>query len=218
MMGVNLSAGGSLQWFRNALCQADVAAAKKQKLDVYDLLTDEAAQAPPGSHGLFFLPYLSGERTPHADPDARGCFVGLTLSHQPGAPDPGDPGGRDLFDAREPGDLRGTGRADPADSGLRRRRPQSAVAADPGRRLRPQGGNDQQRRGPGLRRGPAGGRGGRGLQQRRRGLRRHDPRRAAKPRPDRAAKRIYDRAFPVYQQLYRSLKNDFKTIAALDLP
>ena len=34
-----------------------------------------------GSEGLFFLPYLSGERTPHADPDARGCFVGLTLSH-----------------------------------------------------------------------------------------------------------------------------------------
>ena len=39
---------------------------------------------PPGSEGLFFLPYLSGERTPHADPDARGCFVGLTLAHTRG--------------------------------------------------------------------------------------------------------------------------------------
>ena len=84
MMGVNLSAGGSLQWFRNALCQADVAEAKKKKVDVYTLLTAEAEAVAAGSSGLFFLPYLSGERTPHADPDARGCFIGLTLSHQRG--------------------------------------------------------------------------------------------------------------------------------------
>ena len=82
MMGVNLSAGGSLQWFRNALCEAVVAEAKKKKVDVYTLLTAEAETVPAGSSGLFFLPYLSGERTPHADPDARGCFIGLTLSHQ----------------------------------------------------------------------------------------------------------------------------------------
>src|SRR6185436_17848762 len=44
----------------------------------------EAAKAPPGSEGLFFLPYLTGERTPHADPLARGCFVGLTLAHSRG--------------------------------------------------------------------------------------------------------------------------------------
>ena len=43
--------------------------------------TAEAGAVPPGSQGLFFLPYLSGERTPHADPDARGCFIGLTLAH-----------------------------------------------------------------------------------------------------------------------------------------
>ena len=84
MMGVNLSAGGSLQWFRNQLCQADVAKAKRQKRDVYDILTEEAQKTPAGSEGLFFLPYLSGERTPHADPDARGCFVGLTLAHTRG--------------------------------------------------------------------------------------------------------------------------------------
>ena len=81
MMGVNLSAGGCLQWFRNTLCQAEIKAAKKQKIDPYEILTEEARRVSPGSQGLFFLPYLSGERTPHADPDARACFVGLTLAH-----------------------------------------------------------------------------------------------------------------------------------------
>jgi len=84
IMGVNLSAGGSLQWFRNELCKADAARAKKAKKEVYDLLTKEAEAVRTGSDGLFFLPYLSGERTPHADPDARGCFVGLTLAHTRG--------------------------------------------------------------------------------------------------------------------------------------
>ena len=81
MMGVNLSAGGSLQWFRNELCKADMAKAKRTKTEVYDIFTKEAAEVPAGSEGLFFLPYLSGERTPHADPDARGCFIGITLAH-----------------------------------------------------------------------------------------------------------------------------------------
>jgi xylulokinase len=84
MMGVNLSSGACLQWFRNQLCQADTAVARKAKRDVYDLLTEEAAQVAAGSDGLFFLPYLSGERTPHADPAARGCFIGLNLSHTRG--------------------------------------------------------------------------------------------------------------------------------------
>jgi xylulokinase len=84
MMGVTLAAGGSLQWFRNALCEADLAVAKRKKIDVYDLLTEEAAKTPPGAEGLFFLPYLAGERTPHADPLARGAFVGLTLKHARG--------------------------------------------------------------------------------------------------------------------------------------
>ena len=84
MMGVSLASGGSLQWFRNQLCQADFAAARRKKVDVYDLLTREAQDAPPGAEGLYFLPYLSGERTPHADPDARGCLIGLTLAHRRG--------------------------------------------------------------------------------------------------------------------------------------
>jgi len=75
MMGVNLCAGGSLQWFAENLC-AELGD------NVYDVLNREAARANPGAEGLYFLPYLAGERTPHADPDARGCFVGLTLAHQ----------------------------------------------------------------------------------------------------------------------------------------
>ena len=49
--------------------------------DPYFLLTDEAALAGPGAEGLFFLPYLTGERTPHFDPDAKGAWIGLTVRH-----------------------------------------------------------------------------------------------------------------------------------------
>ncbi len=84
MMGVSLSAGGSLQWFRNQLCKSDAATAEAKRKDIYDLLADEAKAVAPGSEGLFFLPYLAGERTPHADPDARGAFIGLTLAHTRG--------------------------------------------------------------------------------------------------------------------------------------
>jgi xylulokinase len=70
-MGVMLSAAGSLQWYRDAL-------APNMSFD--DLLK-EAEAVPAGSEGLQFLPYLSGERTPHPDPLARGAFVGLTLRH-----------------------------------------------------------------------------------------------------------------------------------------
>jgi xylulokinase len=83
VMGVVLSAGGSLQWYRNQLGQAEIAASKKIKTDPYNLLTDQAAEAPPGCEGLFFLPYLTGERTPHADPNARGAWIGLSLRHGP---------------------------------------------------------------------------------------------------------------------------------------
>jgi xylulokinase len=81
MMGVVLSAGGSLQWYRNKFAQTEVALAKRQKIDPYELITRQAGEAPAGSEGLTFLPYLTGERTPHADPFARGAWVGLTLRH-----------------------------------------------------------------------------------------------------------------------------------------
>ena len=73
-MGVMLSAAGSLQWLSNALGNVPT-----------DTLLHEAAEWPPGCEGLLFQPYLAGERTPHADPDARGAFVGLTLRHDRGA-------------------------------------------------------------------------------------------------------------------------------------
>lgn len=80
-MGVVLSAGGSLQWYRNQFAADLCAQARKQKVDPYELLTAEAATAPVGSEGLYFLPYLTGERTPHADPNARGAWIGLSPRH-----------------------------------------------------------------------------------------------------------------------------------------
>ncbi len=74
-MGVMLSAAGSLQWYRDTLAPDKA---------FNDLLT-EAEEIPAGSEGLQFLPYLSGERTPHPDPNARGAFIGLTLRHGRGA-------------------------------------------------------------------------------------------------------------------------------------
>jgi xylulokinase len=81
VMGVVLAAGGSFQWYRNQLGQAEVEAAAARGVDPYFLLTDEAALAGPGAEGLFFLPYLTGERTPHFDPDAKGAWIGLTVRH-----------------------------------------------------------------------------------------------------------------------------------------
>jgi xylulokinase len=78
VFGCMLSAGGSFQWLRNQLGADEVAAAKKKKVDPYELLVARAAGAPLGSEGLFFLPYLTGERCPHPDPNARGGWIGLT--------------------------------------------------------------------------------------------------------------------------------------------
>jgi xylulokinase len=72
-MGVMLSAAGSLRWLRGAVG------------GTYEELTAEAERWPPGADGLTFLPYLAGERTPHADPDARGAFAGLHAGHDRGA-------------------------------------------------------------------------------------------------------------------------------------
>lgn len=78
VFGCMLSAGGSFQWFRNQLGESEIAAAKKKKIDPYQLLIDSAGRAPLGCEGLFFLPYLTGERCPHPDPCARGGWIGLT--------------------------------------------------------------------------------------------------------------------------------------------
>ena len=71
LMGVMLSAAGSLRWYRDTVAPG---------MSFDDLLAP-AADVPPGCDGLVFLPYLTGERTPHPDPLARGAFVGLTVRH-----------------------------------------------------------------------------------------------------------------------------------------
>lgn len=78
LMGVMLSAGGSLQWYRDAFCQPEKVVAGALGRDPYDLICAEAARAPVGSEGLLFLPYLTGERTPYPDANARGVLFGLT--------------------------------------------------------------------------------------------------------------------------------------------
>ncbi len=80
-MGVMLSAAGSFRWYRDALGESEKEIAAQSGQDVYDVLTARAAQAPAGCDGLFFLPYLTGERTPYPDPQARGAFIGLTTRH-----------------------------------------------------------------------------------------------------------------------------------------
>jgi xylulokinase len=71
LMSVMLSAAGSLRWFRDALAPGTA----------YDVIDAEAETISAGSDGLLFLPYLTGERSPHPDPLARGAFVGLTIAH-----------------------------------------------------------------------------------------------------------------------------------------
>jgi xylulokinase len=81
LMGVMLSAAGSLRWYLDTFGGEELARATETGAGVYDLLTEQAARAPAGSEGLLFLPYLTGERTPYPDPDAKGVFFGLTLRH-----------------------------------------------------------------------------------------------------------------------------------------
>ncbi len=71
VMGVMLSAAGSLRWFRDTFCPGES----------YDSIAQMGATVPAGAEGLFFLPYLSGERSPHKNPNARAVFFGATLAH-----------------------------------------------------------------------------------------------------------------------------------------
>ena len=81
VMGVMLSAGGSLRWYRDTLARSEKSVAAHMNIDAYELIAREADTVGAGSEGLLFLPYLTGERTPHPDPLARGAFVGLTVRH-----------------------------------------------------------------------------------------------------------------------------------------
>jgi xylulokinase len=76
VMGVTQGAGLSLRWFRDQF-----GAGKEDGRDPYERLSAEAAKTPPGADGLYWTPYLMGERTPHLDPHARGALVGITAQH-----------------------------------------------------------------------------------------------------------------------------------------
>jgi xylulokinase len=210
MMGVTLTAGGALQWFAEQLCR-EIGTSKKS---VYDILNAEASQIGAGSEGLFFLPYLAGERTPHADPDARGSFVGLTLKHTRG------------HMARAI--MEGVTYA---------MRDSLAIIQEMGvpvRQVRASGGGSKSalwrqmqanvfgkkvvtinaEQGPafGVALLAAVGDGAfKNIQQ----ACSATISEVSQTPADRAVRKVYDRGFPVYQQLYQSLKADFKTISSL---
>ncbi len=78
LMGAHLSGGVALKWLMNNILE----------MGSYDEMTSLAATVPAGSEGLVFLPYLSGERTPYNDPNAKGIYFGMTLKHEKSAYDP----------------------------------------------------------------------------------------------------------------------------------
>jgi xylulokinase len=80
LLGAMVSSGGCLRWFRDQLGQLEVQAATEQRADAFDLLTQQAAEVPPGSEGVVFLPYMMGERSPLWHTNARGVFFGLSLA------------------------------------------------------------------------------------------------------------------------------------------
>lgn len=214
MMGVTLSAGGSLQWFRNALCKADIEACKISGIDPYEVLTDEASRVPPGSEGLFFLPYLSGERTPHADPDARGCFVGITHAHSRGHLVRAILEGvtYSLRDSLEIIDGLGVPVRQIRASGGGSRSPLwRQIQADVfGRKVVTINTEEGPAYGVALLAAVGAGAFKNVVEACRATIRV-----VSETAPDRAAAKQYDRAFPLYQKLYRSLRDDFKAITAL---
>lgn len=81
LMGVTQAAGLSLQWIKKQCCQDYMERAQEEGRDVYDLINDAVSHIPAGSDKLIYLPYLMGERTPHLNPDCRGVFFGLSAIH-----------------------------------------------------------------------------------------------------------------------------------------
>ncbi len=79
--GTMQTAGASLNWIKNEICKSETAQAAEGGIRAYELIDQQIETSPPGAHGLLFLPYLMGERSPRWNPKAKGAFVGLTLSH-----------------------------------------------------------------------------------------------------------------------------------------
>ncbi|MBR7187195.1 MAG: xylulokinase [Clostridia bacterium] len=82
--GCTLTAGGAYRWYRDELCKAEDIQAKAEGRNVYDVMGELAEESVPGAHGVVFTPYLTGERCPYPDPNARGSFYGLTLGTKKG--------------------------------------------------------------------------------------------------------------------------------------
>lgn len=80
VVGAQVASGGSLRWFRDQLGEPERQEADRRGLDAFDVLGERAAESPPGSNRLVFLPYMYGERSPIWDSQARGVFFGLSLA------------------------------------------------------------------------------------------------------------------------------------------
>jgi xylulokinase len=210
MMGVSLTGGGAFDWFTSKLFPELCAEGNKP----YEVLNAEAQAVPPGAEGLFFLPYLAGERTPHADPHARGCFVGLTLKHGRGHLARAIMEGvayamRDSLEIIEEMDVpveqiraSGGGSKSPL-----WRQIQADVFGQPVVTI-----NAEQ--------GPAYGVAllaavGAGAYANIAEACTATIRVVSETPLDKKAKKLYDRGFPIYQDLYRSLRKDFRKIAEL---
>jgi xylulokinase len=79
--GTMQAAGGSYQWLRDTLCQAEKDTAEARNISAYELMNRLAEQSPPGANELLYFPYLLGERSPRWNPDARGVYFGLSMAH-----------------------------------------------------------------------------------------------------------------------------------------
>jgi xylulokinase len=82
MEGHTQASGTVFRWFRDEFGSAEVVLGDQTGKDAYDLLVDQASEAPPGSDGLIFLPTFNGSTAPVVDASARGVLLGLKLSHK----------------------------------------------------------------------------------------------------------------------------------------
>ena len=80
--GTMQAAGVSYSWLKNQICTSEIEEAKEKGMSTYDLINREIEKSPAGANGVFFLPYLLGERSPRWNPNARGAFIGLTMEHK----------------------------------------------------------------------------------------------------------------------------------------
>ena len=80
--GTMQTACASYNWLKNEVCRIEVEQARREGVSPYELMDRQIENSPPGARGILFLPYLLGERSPHWNPNAKGAFVGLNLSHK----------------------------------------------------------------------------------------------------------------------------------------